>query len=234
MKKENIGFYVAAIGGAFLLVLVDLFSNLNAATTLKIGGIFEKYVFGRSILGGGLVGLLIVLIISAFFCWLYQPEDKVAAFTRGFTVFAVLNVISPYSVISNEPNTQGFAEQVNQPGANIPSITSSAYAEDNQRGAKCRPGKLKADSTLIAKKYVSSCKPYYSGFLGFGSFFNNTIEYCESGHWVSKGARVKYLQSWETNLRSYRYTEIDYAYDGQICTGWVSDGRKEVRYVIRD
>ena len=123
---------------------------------------------------------------------------------------------------------------MNQSGAKIISIISSAHADDNQKGAKCISGKLKADSTLIAKKYVSSCKPYYSGFLGLGSFFNNTIEYCKSGHWIPKGARVKYLQSWETTLRSFRYTEIEYAYDGQVCTGWVSDGRKDVRYVIRD
>jgi hypothetical protein len=236
MKKNVIELYFAAIGGAFLLIIADLMANLGAATTLKLGTIMNKFVFKQELIDAGYIGLILVIVISIFICWLFSPKDKVAAFTRGLSIFAVLSAITPYSIAESTTGTD-------QPGSKppiqskieiySPSI-SVAYADDEQKGLKCRPGRLLPDSTLISNKYVSSCKPYYSGFLGIGSFFNNTIEYCKSQHTLPKGERVKYLQSWETALRGYRYTEIEFEVDGQICTGWVSDGRKSVRHIIRD
>ena len=236
MSKKEIQLYIAALGGAFLLVIADLMSNIDAATTLKLGGVLEKHVIGATDLGPGLIGLMLVLIFSAFFCWLYNPEDKVAAFTRGFSVFAVLSAVTPYSALDDGLSTkQTFSKlpSINKEINMIPLI-SSAYAEEIKDGMACRSGTLEPDSTLISDKYVSSCKPYYSGFLGLGSFFNNTIEYCPPKYKLPKNERVKLLKSWETGLRDYRYSQIEFEIGEQICTGWVSDGRKAARYVIHD
>lgn len=74
--KNEIKLYIAAIGGAFILVIADLMANIDAATTLKLGGVLEKYIIGNTFVGTGLVGLTIVVLFSAFFCWLYSRKIR--------------------------------------------------------------------------------------------------------------------------------------------------------------
>lgn len=237
--KDKMKLYVAAIGGAFILVVADLMANIDAATTLKLGGVLEKYIFGDTFLGAGLLGLSVVLLFSAFFCWLYDPEDKVAAFTRGLSVFAVISAVTPYSVIENPSpegdqttNQQKTKKEIGDPGSDALFLISSVYAQNKNNPLSCTTGVLTPNAKLISEKYVSSCKPRYSGFLGLGSFFNNTIEYCESQYTIPKNERVKLLQSWETWHRGYRYSEVEFQVGDDVCKGWVSDGRKSVRYVV--
>ena len=210
-------------------------ANIDAATTLKLGGVIEQYIIGTTALGPGLIGLFLVLMFSAFFCWLYSPEDKSAAFTRGLSVFAVLSAVTPYSMIDNSSpgNEPTNAQQIISQSSSL-SLISSAYADDASSRLKCKEGVLAPNATLIAEKNVSSCKPYFSGFLGLGSFFNNSIEYCPSKHALKKNERVKLLKSWETGLRGYRYSEVQFQVNDNVCTGWVSDGRRSVKYVVTD
>jgi hypothetical protein len=237
MSKIRVELYVAAIGGAFILILGDLLTNIDAATTLKIGWILESMVLGPTPLGRGGCGIAVVLLVSAFVCWIHQPRDRAASFARGLSVFAVLNVVSPYGIVEEGPTTRvRAAQQAPQPsGVSLLLVASPAYAADHDAKApRCRPGELQPNATLLTEKYVSSCKPYYSGFLGISSLINNTVEYCESGHVLEGGSRVRKIDSWETGLRSYRYTQIEYVDGDALCTGWVSDGRRSRRYVLPD
>lgn len=255
---EQIKLYVAAAGGAFCLVLADLLANIDAATTLKLGGVIEKFVLGSTMLGPGMIGLLMVLGISVFFCWMYNPLDKAAAFTRGLSVFAVLSAVTPYSAVNgaDEGQTPGLPPQQSvgadtlqgaidqgaidqgaiDRGAVGEPLTFSLFASAHADGTQplsCSNGTVTANAILAMDKYVSSCKPYFSGFLGLGSFFNNTIEYCKSGVTLPKGAEVEFVQSWETSLRSYRYSKVRFQKGDQVCEGWVSDGRKMNHAVVK-
>ena len=226
--KLQIKLYAAALGGAFLLVIADLLANIDAATTLKLGDVVEKYVVGSTDMGSGMVGLLLVLLLSLFFCWLYSPEDKIAAFTRGFSVFAVLSAATPYSADGPSQkivSSHGFT------------LFPTAYAESREEGGEglaCRVGVLEPDATLMKQKQVSSCKPHASGFLGVGSFFNNSIDYCESAHTLPDDERVRLLETSKTGFRGYRYSKIEFQADNEICSGWVADGRGKFRYVMSD
>ncbi|WP_299773936.1 hypothetical protein [uncultured Pseudoteredinibacter sp.] len=233
MKQEH---YIATVGGAFLLVLVDLMCNLNAATTLKLGTVLELYIFSNISIGKGLLGLLLVLISSAFLCWVKQPKDRAASLTLGLSIFAVLNAVTPYSIVSDGKTEGEQKKEVNKGLANHISIplVSQALAQDKSSTLQCRAGSIAADSYLNSEKNVSSCKPYFSGLFGLGSFFSNTIEYCYSGVYLPKNQKVKYMSSWETSIRSYRYTKIEFDYEGKVCEGWVSDGRKDTHHVIKN
>lgn len=239
MKSQKIEIYIATIFGAFLLVLADLCTNIDAATTLKIGFIIKKYIISGTSVGTGVIGLILVLLISTIFCWIFHPKDRVAAFTRGLSVFAVLNVVAPYSIVEdvnvNRQNIQSNAGMIERQlkGELFPFI-NSAYAETGSEGPECKSGVLESNAYLLSEEHISSCKPHYSGFLGLGSLFNNTIEYCFFNHVLPRNERVRYIQSWETTMRKYRYTQIEYEYNGKICIGWVSDGRKSIRSVIKD
>lgn len=98
-------------------------------------------------------------------------------------------------------NQQQIKDKISGPEVSTISLISSAYAQEEKKSLSCTTGVLSSNATLVSKKYVSSCKPHYSGFLGFGSFFNNSIVYCESQYTIPKDERVKLLQSWETGLR---------------------------------
>lgn len=242
MTTKNVGLemYVATSGSALLLVLADLLANLDAATTLKLGAIVTKYIGTIPLIGGGGFGILVVLLISAFLCWLKMPTDKGAAFTLGFSVFAVLGVASPYSRVNQnvggtEPTVVEKSDE--QPAAEVKAllldfVIPKAIAQDVGTAPSCAAGTLEANATLAVQKNVSSCRPYYSGIFGLSSFINNSIEYCHSGHVLPAGTAVQLLKSWETSIRSYRYSEIRYQQEGLLCTGWVSDGRKQVRAVM--
>lgn len=239
MANRNVDLYIATAGGAFMLVLADLLTNLNAATTLKIGTISETYLIGNSFLGKGMVGLIVVIGISLFVCWIYRPKDRASALARGLSVFAILNVATPYSVVNQTPADSQDMVPDSQPAPDhasliLDTLISPAYADDKAQAPVCRAGQLSANATLKDKKNVSSCKPYPKGVLGLSSLINNSIGFCISGHTIAAGARVRYLESWETSVRSYRYSKIEYQHGNQVCTGWVSDGRKNYRSVIPD
>ncbi|MEM6583928.1 MAG: hypothetical protein AAF699_21825 [Pseudomonadota bacterium] len=229
--------YIASIGGAFVLVIADLSTNIDAATTLKIGGVLEQFLLGETFIGPGVLGLLVLVLLSLFFCWLYNPDDKVTAFTRGVSIFAVLSAITPYSVIDTESERLGETASQNQVKITAhdhiqrSSFFPAAIAQDQPQ---CVEKRFEPNATLSRKKSVSSCRPHYAGFLGLGSFFNNTIEYCESPYRLEADTRVRLLDSWNTGLRGYRYSEVEFLEGDRVCKGWVSDGRKSVRHVDLD
>jgi|GEM_PF-6269552 len=235
MANKNIDLYVATAGGAFLLVLADLLSNLDAATTLKIGTIAETYLFSGTFLGKGMIGLITVLGISLFACWIYRPNDRTAALARGLSVFAILNVATPYSIVNHQPEaTQEIVPDATGSSFILDALVSPAYADNRLQAPVCRAGQLLPNATLKDARKPSSCKPYAKGVLGLSSLINNSIGFCKSGHSIPAGARVRFLESWETSVRSYRYSKIEYQHGEQVCTGWVADGRKDYRSVILD
>lgn len=228
--------YLSAIGAAFLLVLADLMANLDAATTLKIGTILNKYILETKQVGEGVIGLVLVLAVSAFTCWLRSPENKGSAFTVGLSVFSVLNVAAPYSKV-DKPKGEPEIIQTTPHSSNPQSPTgmfliSTAFAQQaNTKPTDCVVAPLVPNAKLLSSKTVSSCQPYYAGPLGLSSLFNNTMNFCATGHRLSIGDEVEYLSSWETTLRGYRYAQIKYRHDGKVCTGWISDGRADDRTI---
>ena len=98
--------YCASALGAFCLGLGDLVSNGNAATVLKIGEVLRQYVFWGNDFGGG-IPLLLLGVLGVCLCWVHEPKTRVDAFSRGFSVFAVLAVVTPY-----QPNPGGLDASV--------------------------------------------------------------------------------------------------------------------------
>src|SRR4030095_2792005 len=98
--------YYASALGAFCLGLGDLVSNGPAATVLKIGDVLRQYVFWGNDFGGG-IPLLLLGVLGVCLCWVHEPKTRVDAFSRGFSVFAVLAVVTPY-----QPNPGGLDASV--------------------------------------------------------------------------------------------------------------------------
>lgn len=92
---EQYKIYIASGFGAFFLGIGDLITNDRAATVLKIGRVIKDHVYAGFI-EGGLVPLIFLVILGAIICWVHQPKSRIDAFARGFSVFAVLAVVTPY------------------------------------------------------------------------------------------------------------------------------------------
>ncbi len=85
---------ISGILGSFCYGLTDLFSNNESAALVKLGNVINDH-FTQS-LSGVAVPFVILIILGGVLCWIYQPSNRLDAFTRGFTVFAALNIVSPY------------------------------------------------------------------------------------------------------------------------------------------
>jgi len=87
--------YLAAGFGAFCLGFGDLINNGNSATVLKISEIIRQYLY-PALSYGGLISLLFLAVLGAGMCWIFQPQTRADAFGRGFSVFAILAVVTPF------------------------------------------------------------------------------------------------------------------------------------------
>lgn len=87
--------YFASAFGAFCLGFGDLLNNEHSATVLKINEIM-KQLLQFDIGAGGLLALILLAILGVCVCWVQQPKTRLDAFSRGFSVFAVLAVATPF------------------------------------------------------------------------------------------------------------------------------------------
>jgi hypothetical protein len=93
-KESAWKIYAAAAFGAFILGFSDLLKNGSAATVLKMAEVLRQYVysgFGT----GAWFALLALAILGIALCWIHGPGNHIDAFSRGFSVFAVLAVTVP-------------------------------------------------------------------------------------------------------------------------------------------
>jgi hypothetical protein len=101
-ENSQLGIYISAALGALFLGIGDLLNNNTAATVLKLSETIRQYLY-PSLESGGLVALALLAILGAAVCWVQQPHTRVDAFSRGFSVFALLAVTTPY-----HPTTTGL------------------------------------------------------------------------------------------------------------------------------
>lgn len=93
--------YFASAFGAFCLGFGDLLNNEHSATVLKISEIMQQ-LLQSDIGAGGLLALTLLAVLGVCVCWVQQPKTRLDAFSRGFSVFAVLAVATPFDP-HNEP-----------------------------------------------------------------------------------------------------------------------------------
>jgi len=87
--------YFASAFGAFCLGFGDLLNNEHSATVLKISEIMQQ-LLQFDIGAGGLLALILLTVLGVCVCWIQQPKTRLDAFSRGFSVFAVLAVATPF------------------------------------------------------------------------------------------------------------------------------------------
>ena len=87
--------YFAALGGAIIAAIADLIMNDTAAAAVKLNEVMSKYLC-CSLNFGVLLAIGLLGGMGCFLCWLHAPNQKVDAFNRGVSVFAVLSIIVPF------------------------------------------------------------------------------------------------------------------------------------------
>jgi len=217
MRNINYPVLLSAAFGGFIAVIIDLLTNNNAAITLKIKDVLLRNL--EWMINGGWI-ILGIVVIPAVVCAILETSSKKEGLMTGLSVFAFLNVATPYSgTIGQETIPVSPSVMVNDEVNERFQFTS--YTIDKKTGAP----QLEANATIIKNEWVSSCKPSYSGVLGIQSLVNNSIDYCPTGDILAPNERVRIIDQWDTNLRSYRYVEVRYLRDGVLKAGWIWSGQ---------
>lgn len=227
--------YLSGFLGGLILAIGDLATNDSSATVLKFQAVLQKYLL-PNFANGGLLGLFVVGIFGGLFCWIWPTHTRGEAFVRGFSVFAILTVGTPYKVARDQIPFQkpGVAASERSELDWLP-INRAAAAEGNRTlQVDGTPADAPIAVLTIDHDGVSSCKPHYWGFLGLGSLINNSVEICQTDHELKRGTKVKILGCWDTGFRSYRYVEIEYPWEGAMLRGWAMTGQAPIywQYIV--
>lgn len=117
--ESSIAFIIASGGiGAICFGLADLLNNHDAAAVIKLGEALKP--IAPTWLANPGVAFIVLTLLGCLLCWVHQPKTRLDAFMRGFSVFAVLTVASPYENPALKP--------VNPP--RIRGLISSAVASE--------------------------------------------------------------------------------------------------------
>lgn len=122
--------YLAAAFGAFCLGFGDLVKNGHTATVLKIADVIREHLFpGLGV--GAAVALVLLIGLGVGYCWIQGPSTLVDAFNRGFSVFAVLAVVTSTDAV---PAGLSAPTAVGRLGIRAtPSVIAPAYAQEDLR-----------------------------------------------------------------------------------------------------
>jgi len=217
--------YFAGFMGGLILAIVDLSSNDNAAIALKFQAVLVKLELFGLAQNGGAIGVVLVAALGALFCWVWPVRSRGDAFIRGFSVFAILSVGTPFKLTKE-------GEKLERPGepakheSRISLIPEARAQSTTPIETPPAESPDEPSATVTINHYgISSCKPHYWGIFGLGSFFNNTLEVCKTGHILLKGAKVQILECWDTGLRDYRYARISYVWKDKRNIGWAMTGQ---------
>lgn len=231
--------YVSGFFGGFLLSIGDLLTNDTSATVLKLQSILQKHIM-PSIDSGGFIGLLLIGGLGAIFCWIWPVTSRGDAFTRGFSVFAILAVGTPYKVMQGQMPPMKEAASAERTVKDIVSlIIPSANAQPSVPGrAESEQVRDLSRAATIAVDHtgISSCKPHYWGLFGLGSLVNNSLEICKTSHTLKAGTRITILDCWDTGFRNYRYVKMAYIWEGERKVGWAiaGQGPRYWQYIVPD
>jgi len=217
--------YLAGFLGGIVLAIGDLASNDTSSTALKLSAVMQKVI--PDLTNGGLVGLLLVGVLGAVLCWVWPVASKGDAFARGFSVFAILTVGTPFKVVQNDlPKQKLTAASTVSRQASQQGLISSAVAADSADPVPAPTVPSDAPSAIVqVTQDISSCRPQYWGLFGLGSLINNSLEGCATGHFVTPGTKVKILSCWDSGFRGYRYLQIAYVWSQDQRIGWALSGR---------
>lgn len=217
--------YVAGFLGGLVLAIGDLASNDTSSTALKLSAVIQRII--PDLVNGGLIGLLLVAGLGAVFCWVWPVESKGDAFARGFSVFAVLTVGTPFKVVQNDLPRQKLSEvsAASQKVSNLGFVATAIAAEGNDSEPVPNVPADAPTALVQVTQDISSCRPKYWGLFGLGSLINNSLEGCATGHFVTPGTKVQILGCWDSGFRGYRYLQIAYTWSQEQRVGWALSGR---------
>jgi len=129
--------YLAGLFGSFCIAFGDLMNNPDTGTINHIQLIITKHFLPT---GSGsttiIIALLLIMLCGTGICWVHKPENRMEAFTRGLSIFAIFALGTTPSL--NNYNDNG--KVANPPGEHAAIYSSSpllfefvttAYAQDN-------------------------------------------------------------------------------------------------------
>lgn len=93
LKQLKAPAYLAAVGGVLLATVSDYVKNQPISVMDKIGnGMFPASEY-RLILA-----LILLIVTGFFFCWIFEPQNRIDGFWRGVSALSLLTIVAPQSI----------------------------------------------------------------------------------------------------------------------------------------
>lgn len=141
----GLSYYLAGALGAFVAGFGDLLSNDKASAVVKIYEVLRVHFLTQ--LDNASVALLLITLLGAAICWVYQPINRVDAFVKGLGIFALVNIATPYEI----PPGKSFSSQTaNQRGHSI-FIVGTALAQITPHKQDIPSMTISKPTTIIIK-----------------------------------------------------------------------------------
>jgi len=123
---NKIPFYLAGAGGGALSSLLDLFQHPNQGTISRVGAMLREQFFGEAnvLFSPAFWGIILIILVSIFVCWIYETTSRTDGFMRGCTVLAAFSIGAPGPIINQQVGDLEPASWVTELG-----FISSAYAQ---------------------------------------------------------------------------------------------------------
>ena len=213
--------------------------SLTEKFGLAISRILPMFDFSNAVES---LGALFVIFAAALLALTQTYQSYSRAMLTGLMIFSTFSMIAPSKntnlTLNQEKNAQGAAEALleNRNNSQNHSVLAAATFKVDAWSIEVpyldlvTDNLIEANATVQKLRPVSSCKPSLYGFFGLGSYFNNDVRWCHTGHVLAVGERVQLIQEkgkyvkWTTFGRGYIYIKLYYLLDGKVLEGWAMAG----------
>lgn len=227
---------ILAMLGGLVATVLDTAAHADPFCS-KFGLALHKLFGTNQFFAVETAGAVFAIGCAGGIAYLTQFSKDHGAATAGLMIFTTLSTYMPTIEGTSVVHKQVFDHervQIIELAQLRPASISSYLTRDklSKSNLVSRPGKVwladgpefRPDAKAKQNLWVSTCKPSYYGFLGLGSFFNNSVRTCPSSVKLTKNTSIQVIRRWKTLARSYHYAEVKFRFQGELISGWIPTG----------
>jgi hypothetical protein len=155
--NNKLPFYLAGAGAGALTSILDLLKDANQGTIARVGSMLKEALFPTVslFLGPAFWGIVLVVLVSLFVCWVFEVTSRLDGFLRGCTVLAAFSIGAPSPIINKQVSDLSPSIVVRQAGTLPLSITNAFAQAPSPEG---KPGSSTGE-VYIVLDHLKEVKP---------------------------------------------------------------------------
>jgi hypothetical protein len=155
---SKLPFYLAGAGGGALTSILDLVQHPNQGTIGRVGSMLKEQLFGDAnvFFSPAFWGIILIVAVSVFVCWVYEATSRTDGFLRGCTVLAAFSIGAPGPIINNQVGDLGSSFEATRQVSGISLVVTDANAQTSS--SEDKPG-TSTGEVYVVLDYLKEKKP---------------------------------------------------------------------------